>query len=162
MKSLIFICLFLVISCDSNSQENIRRISDSSVVELMIFGEVLDLNKLQENVEKNLWLKIYKVPNISDNECFPESHGVCDYKYYLATSQLDDSPLINAYYLGVIGEIIEYEWQETQNIDTAIIKVTANKYSKEALAYNKSLQNRKVTYQITVTSDNLALMELIK
>ena len=160
MKNLIFICLFLVISCDSNSQENITRISDSSVVKLMMLGEVLDLNKLQENIEKNLWLKIYKVPNTSDNECFPESHGICDYKYYLATSQLDDSPILNAYYLGVIGEIIEYEWQETQNIDTAIIKISANKYSKEALAYNKSLQNRKITYQITATPDNVEFMKV--
>ena len=132
------------------------------LAELLIFSELKDLNKLQPNIEKNLWVKVYKLPNKETNNCFPESHGVCSYKYYLATSQLDDSPIINAYYLGALGEIIEYKWRKTNTIDEAVISIKTNKYSKEALNYNKSLVNIIINYQIIATPNNLVITKINK
>jgi len=96
MKKYIYFILLLTISCSSSSQVIVKKINDPMLAELLIFSELKDLNKLQSNIEKNLWLKLYKLPNTENNQCFPESHGICSYKYYLATSQLDDSPVINA------------------------------------------------------------------
>ena len=74
------------------------------------------------------FVKVYKLPNTVSNNCFPESHGICNYKYYMATSQLDDSPIINVYYLGVLGEIIDYKWEHTSSIDKAVKNIITNKY----------------------------------
>ena len=162
MKKLIYSILLLSISCSSNSSILVKKIKDPVLTELLIFGESKDLNKLQPNTEKNLWVKIYKLPNTEPNKCFPESHGICSYKYYLATSQLDDSPKINAYYLGSLGEVIGYEWKKAKSIDEAIINIKVNKYSKEALSYNKSLVNDIVNYKIIATPNNLIITKINK
>lgn len=150
----------LVISSPSISQVLVKKINNPMLAELLILSELKDLNKLQPDTEKKLWVKIYKLPNTKNNKCFPESHGICDYKYYLATSQLDDSPITNVYYLGVLGEIIEYTWKYTDSIDKAIINITTNKYSKDALRYNKSLDNKATNYQIILTPNTLELTEM--
>jgi hypothetical protein len=41
--------------------------------------------------------------------------------------------VVNSYYLGELGEITGYTWVATDEIDTAIIKFTANGYTKEAM-----------------------------
>ncbi len=162
MKKLIYTILLLSISCSSSSNILVQKIQDPVLAELLIFSELKDLNNLQPNIEKNLWVKVYKLPNTKPNKCFPESHGICSYKYYLATSQLDDSPTINAYYLGVLGEIIEYKWNQTSSIDKAIINIKTNKYSKEALTYNKSLVNVTINYQIIATPNSLVITKINK
>ena len=157
MRKLIYIILLLVISCTSNSQVLINKINNHEIAELLVFGELQDLNMLQLKKKKKLWIKIYKTPNTEDNKCFPESHGICSYKYYIATSQLDDSPIINAYYIGVLGEIIDFKWVYVETIDKAVINIITNKYSKEALNYNKSLENKITNYQIIATPNNLSI-----
>lgn len=162
MKKLIYSILLLSISCSSSSNILIEKIKSPMLAELLIFSELKDLNKIQPNIEKNLWVKVYKLPNTETNNCFPESHGICNYKYYLATSQLDDSPIISAYYLGELGEIIEYKWSQTNTIDEAVINIKTNKYSKEALNYNKSLVNVTINYQIIATPNNLVITKINK
>lgn len=159
MKKLTFVFLLLIISCTSNSQGLVKKINDPALAELLALSELKDLNKLQLNIEKNLWIKVYKLPNTESNKCFPESHGICNYKYYIVTSQLDDSPIINVYYLGTFGEIIDYQWRHTSSIDEAVINIITNKYSKEALIYNKSLRNIVTNYKIVATPDNLVVTE---
>ena len=157
MNKMFYFLLLFVISCDSDSSNEVKKVTDKNIVELLVFSEVTDLNKIQADKEKGLWIKLYKVPNRELNDCFPESHGVCNYKYYIATSQLDDSPITNAYSLGVLGEIIEYTWQDTNSLDTARIKIKANKYSKHALNYNKALKNIVTVYELTATPDDLSV-----
>ncbi len=157
MNKYIFTILLLIVSCSTQSQIVIKKIDNKELVELLIFGELHDLNKLQSDIEKQLWVKLYKLPNSEDNKCFPESHGVCNYKYYIATSQLDDSPTINAYNLGTLGEIIEIHWEKSLETDKAIINIKSNKYSKEALSYNKDLKNIITNYKAIITPTTLIL-----
>ena len=160
MKNILFVVLLLTISCTTNSQEVVREIKGPVFPKLLMLSELQDLNKLQLNIDKNLWVKVYKLPNTEENDCFPESHGICEYKYYIATSQLDDSPTVKAYYLGVLGEIIEYKWEYTSVNDKAIINIVANKYSSEALNYNKLLKNSITKYSIIATANNLELNKI--
>lgn len=160
MKIITFIILLLAISCTTNSQVVVKYIKDPILPELLMLSELQDLNELQQNIDKNLWVKVYKLPNTGKNECFPESHGICEYKYYIATSQLDDSPIVKAYYLGVLGEIIEYKWKYTSINDKAIINIITNKYSNEALAYNKALKNITTKYRIIATPNSLELTKI--
>jgi len=160
MKKFIFSFLLFTISCSTQSQVAVKKIDNQEIVQLLIFSEQQDLNKLQLGFEKNLWVKLYKLPNTTDNKCFPESHGICNYIYYIATSQLDDSPIINAYNLGVLGEIVEIKWINTKDIDKAIINIKTNKYSKEALNYNKRLKNRITNYKVIVTPNDLVVTQI--
>jgi len=160
MKIIIFVCLSVLYSCASYSDQQAVRIKNPLLANILALSEVTDLNKLQADIEKNLWVKIYKVPGSQDNDCFPESHGVCKYKYYLATSQLDDSPVVNSYYLGELGEITGYTWIPTDEIDTAIIKFTANEYTKEAIGYNSKLKNIVTRYKLVAKSDTLHLTKI--
>ncbi len=160
MKALVLIILLFVSSCAINGQEKVKILNNSLLVDILTLGEVTDLNALQENIEKNLSVKIYKVPDKEGNQCFPESHGICQYRYYLATSQIDESPIVGAYYLGVLGEIVEYQWESTELIDTAIIIIKANKYSKEALNYNKALTNEEVKYRLVAKPDKIEFTEI--
>ena len=157
MNKYILLILLLLASCSTQSQVVIEKIDNKEFVEFLIFGEQHDLNKLQPDIEKKLWVKLYKLPNTEINECFPGSHGVCNYKYYIATSQLDDSPIIMAYALGSLGEIIAINWELTQGVDEAIINIKSNRYSKEALSYNKNLKNVVTNYKIIITPATLII-----
>jgi hypothetical protein len=159
MKIIVFFCLLTLYSCTSYSDQQVIGIKDRLLANILALSEVTDLNKLQADIEKNLWIKIYQVPGSQDNDCFPESHGVCKYKYYLATSQLDDSPVVNSYYLGELGEITGYTWVATDEIDTAIIKFTANGYTKEAIRYNSKLNNVETRYKLIAKPDTVRLMK---
>lgn len=111
----------LIFSCVSNAEEMVKSINDPLLVKILAQSKMTDLNQLQPAVEKPLWLKIYRLSDDGENNCFPESHGICRYRYYLATSQLDDSPVSKAYYLGELGEITRYQWQATDEVDKASI-----------------------------------------
>ena len=160
MKNILYISLLLIISCTTHSEVVVKEIKDPIIPKLLMLSELVDLNNLQQNINKNLWVKIYKLPNTESNDCFPESHGICEYIYYMATAQLDDSPIINAYYLGVLGEIIEYKWVYTSVNDKAIINIVTNKYSKEALKYNKELKNITTNYSIIAFPNSLKVNEI--
>jgi len=161
MKKLLLLSLFLVTAC-SAKQSNVTKISDTFLINFLVFSEMKDLNKTNDEIDKKLWIKLYKVPNKADNNCFPESHGVCSYHYYLATSQLDDSPIINAYSLGTYGEIVSTQWQSANtDEEKAIINFQVNKYSQLALQYNKKLKNEKTTYQL-VAMPNEIIFDKVK
>lgn len=157
MKITILFSLLILFSCAIHSEEQIKSINEPLLVNIMALSEVIDLNNLQKDIDKNLWVKIYKLPGSKINNCFPESHGICKYKYYLATSQLDDSPIINAYYLGELGEITNYKWVSTQEIDTAIIYITVSMFTKHALSYNKSLNNKETNYKLIARANKIQL-----
>ena len=158
MKVSSFFLLMLLCSCSIAEQDQVNKIDNDVLTEILVFSEVLDLNTLQKKIEKGLWVKLYKVPDRSENDCFPESHGVCKYKYYIATSQLDDSPIINAYFLGVLGEVVDFSWEITKELDSAVINFTVNKYSKEAILYNKSLKNNVSVYKLVAKPNSARLI----
>ena len=149
---LLLLFLFLNISCAKQLEtKNI----DIPFVDILAVGDKHDLNTISTNFEKNLWIKIYSLPSDKQNNCFPESHGVCQLNYYITSSQLDDSPLNKLYKLNLLGEIIDYKWEYTELIDTVIIIIKVNKYTKEALIYNKALQNEIKTYKLTINATSM-------
>lgn len=156
-----FILSFFLISACAAKPSNIEKIADPLLTNLLVFGEVKDLNKISNDIEKNLWVKLYKVPSRVDNNCFPESHGICSYDYYLTTSQIDDSPIFNAYSLGTYGELLEPQWQKTNSDEEkAIINLNVNQYSQLALQYNKKLKNNESIYQLVVTSNKISFSKI--
>lgn len=160
MRCFTLLALLAICSCATNAEERVEIINDPLLVSIMALSEVTDLNTLQNNIEKNLWVRVYRLPGSQENNCFPESHGICRYKYYISTSQLDDSPDINAYFIGELGEVDEYTWLSTAEVDTAIINIAVNKYTAEALSYNKSLQNIRTNYRLVLKPGSIKFTKL--
>lgn len=154
----VFLSLGIVFSATAGDKTTIKKIADRVMVKVLALGEVRDLNKIKTSFEKNRWIKIYQVPSNEPADCFPESHGVCQYEYYLATSQLDDSPAVNAWSLGRLGEVVGYKWIKTEEVDTAIFTMKVSKYSKQAIHYNKKLKNEINTYRVTVTNTGVMVV----
>jgi len=157
MKYLVIPFMTLILSCSVNANDKVEKIYDPHLVNILMFSEMAELNKLQPNIEKNLWVKIYKVPDKTPNDCFPESHGICKYVYYIAVSQFDENPIVDAYRLGVFGEIVNYKWTQITELDTAVINIEINEYSKEAITYNKKLKDKVSKYKLLLKPGDITL-----
>jgi len=151
----LFFSLFLLVSCSTYSEEKIEKLDNPLLVKILAFGELTDLNQLQKNIDKEMWVKIYKVPSTKKNDCFPESHGICEYEYYLVTSQFDEKPTINAYSLGTFGEFTDYKWEPAMSADKAVINIKVNEYSNAAVKYNKALKNKEKEYQLVALPNKI-------
>ncbi len=148
MMKYLFLSFLLLVSCSTHSEEKVKKLDNPLLVKILAFGELTDLNQLQKDIDKELWVKIYQVPSTKKNDCFPESHGICEYEYYLVTSQFDENPTINAYSLGTFGEFTDYKWEPATSTDKAIINIKVSNYSIAALKYNSTLKNKEKEYQL--------------
>ena len=155
----LFLSLLFLVSCSTHSEEKIEKLDNPLLVKILAFGELTDLNQLQKDVDKELWVKIYKVPSTKKNDCFPESHGICEYEYYLVTSQFDENPTINAYFLGIFGEFTDYKWESATSTDKAIININVSNYSNAALKYNKTLKKMERKYQLVALPNKIVFGE---
>ena len=140
------------------ARDPILNSSPTPFIDILAVGEKISLNTINTNFDKQLSINLYALPSKQANNCFPESHGICQYEYYVTSSQLDDSPINNLYFLGTLGEVFSYQWEVSNQIDTAIIILKANKYSDIALKYNKSLINKVKTYRYRINATKLVLI----
>ena len=118
------------------------------------YGEIIELNEYTDSVDKQLFARLYRSP-VFQNDCFKETHGVCQYQYFLSVSSFDEYPETNIYRISEKGEIGKIEWIDSPEIDTAIIEITINKYTKEALVNNADLPPEFSLLRITVTPKHM-------
>jgi hypothetical protein len=138
-QNFIIIYTSFLFSCAANT-----RAIDMNAKELMkvlALSNFIELNKIETKFEKDLILSMYEMPAIEENDCFPESHGVCAYDYCLAVSQYDEDPEYNVFKIGRFGQIAAYKWIKEDRPDYAEIELLINKYSSAALEFNKQLVN---------------------
>ena len=145
MKSIMFFVCILLSACAGLSQEWQNAIA---------FGSIEELNKLSPGVEKHLLLRLYRSPYNTKN-CFVETHGVCQYEYFLSVSSYDEIPETNIYKLKHKGEITKIEWKRETKNDSAKLSLTFNRFTKEALNNNNSLKSGKNIVQIDVNLEQL-------
>lgn len=122
----------------------------------LAYGTQTDLNKLDVEIEKNLQLRLYRIPLLT-NTCFVETHGVCQYEYLLSVSSFDEVPEINVFKLPLVGEITGTRWLKPSGIDEAQIDLTLSQYSDAALKNNAALKNEVSRYKLTVGLKNIVL-----
>ena len=106
----------------------------------LAYGTQVDLNKIDAGIEKNLQLRLYRIP-ISTNDCFVETHGVCQYEYLLSVSSFDEAPEVNVFKLPLVGEITGISWRKHGGIDEAQIELSLSQYSDAAIKNNPALKN---------------------
>lgn len=106
----------------------------------LAYGCLIELNTLDPQIEKDLLARLYQLP-IMENDCFIETHGICQNQYLLTVSSYDEQPEINIYPLHSRGEIAAIAWRKAERLDSIELRITLNKYTAEALQNNKALKN---------------------
>lgn len=151
MKVILLLGCMLLSACAGLSQEWQNAIA---------FGSIEELNELSPEVDKQLLLRLYRSPIKTEN-CFKETHGVCQYEYFLSVSSFDETPQTNIYKLKIKGEIVRIDWQNELKIDSAKIYVTFTKFTKAALNNNKSLKVERNTVRIEVGLNHILELDSV-
>lgn len=128
---------------------------NSNLQNAIAFGVIEDLNKLNPEIEKQLLLRLYRSP-VYREECFKETHGVCQYNYYLSVSTFDEYPETNIYELKTKGEITEITWLDATEIDSARLNITFNRYTSHALKNNGDLSKQPNSVQLEVSTKKIS------
>ncbi len=117
----------------------------------MALGSITELNTLSPNTEKQLQLRLFKIPSMAKHDCFVETHGVCHFNYFISVTTFDEYPESNVYLLKIQGEITDIQWKATKKVDFAELELTVSNYSKLALKNNANLKGAvtKVSTYIT-------------
>lgn len=153
------LCTIFVAACQAApKQPSVEGsvINEKTFKQAMAYGVVTDLNRIETEVDKQLWLKLYRVP-LLDGYCFKETHGVCKYQYLLSVSTFDENPEFNVFELPEVGEVIKTEWLKSENIDSASFAFTVRAFTKEALNNNDELAAQERVVHIAVTPEQLVM-----
>lgn len=157
MKKLFFLVLILLTACSHSTVKNDLDINELSIA--MAYGTMKELNEIDPDIEKDLLVRLYQNPIFGEN-CFIETHGVCQNNYYLSVSTFDEFPESNVFRLKMVGEVTGIHWVQDNKYDYVEIEFTLNKYTKEALANNNALVN--VQTKVLVKLKPSSLIEIVR
>jgi hypothetical protein len=118
------------------------------------FGAMTELNDIDPKQEKDLLVRLYQTP-VMNQDCFVETHGVCQYKYFISVSTFDENPEVNIFKLSNVGEITSISWLAENVLDYVELELTINKYTKEALDNNADLENRSLKILLKLSAKKL-------
>lgn len=152
MKLFLLVLLFILSGCSSFS-------SDLKLKEAMAYGTLIELNNFDTSIEKELLIRLYKVPNFSES-CFIETHGICNYSYYLSVSTFDEVPDVSVSKLDFTGDITATKWRLVETSDYAEIEISYSKYTSEALNNNSNLKNIIKNKVLKVSLDNVVVSSM--
>lgn len=138
----------LLFACEANIKSD--GMTTKELKKVLALSNFIDLNLIKTNFEKDLILRVFEMPVTEQNDCFPESHGVCSYDYYLSVSQHDEYPDFNVFKIGRFGQIISYQWIREDKPDYVEIEILTCKYSSAALKYNKKLKNEEKRLRLKI------------
>ena len=89
MKFLLSLLAVFLTSCSSINYQLKNAIS---------YGEIVELNKYSQDVEKQLIVRLFRSPIYKKN-CLKEIHAPCQYKYFISVSTYDENPETNIFSL---------------------------------------------------------------
>lgn len=145
MKVILILSLTLLVSCSAMDRELQSAIS---------YGEIVELNKYSENISKQLIVRLFSSP-IYKEGCFKETHGVCQYQYFLSVSTFDEYPETNIYRLTEVGELKGAKWLDSAATDTAVIEFEFEKYTKMALRNNPDLASESFLLKVGLSPKSI-------
>lgn len=145
MKVVLVLALALLVSCSA---------VDSELQSAISYGEIVELNKYSDNIDKQLLVRLFKSP-LYKKGCFKETHGVCQYQYFLSVSTFDENPETNIYRIREVGEIREVKWLGSDAIDTAVIEFDFGKYTKMAVSNNPELVSEHFRLKVILTPESI-------
>ncbi len=152
MKVFLLVSILLLSACETISNE---------LQSAVAFGVIEELNKLDPDVEKQLLLRLYRAPVYVEG-CFKETHGICQYSYFLSVSTFDEYPEINMYKLKTKGEITKIMWLNESEVDSAKLNIIFTNYTGYAIKNNSALSAKKEAVQIQVNKDYISELPMVQ
>jgi len=149
MKFAFFIITGFLFSCADNGVFN-----KPDFEKAIAFGKITELNQFSPKIEKDLLVRLYQAP-LYESNCFVETHGICQYKYFVTVSTFDEYPETNVYELENMGEVSKVSWLPEEKVDYAEINLTFNQYSKYAMENNKKLINKIANIVLKISVKNI-------
>lgn len=132
---------------------------NSQLQEAISYGKIVELNEYSKGIDKQLLVRLFQAP-IYNEDCFQETHGVCQYQYFISVSTFDEYPETNIYPLKTQGEIRTYKWLNATEVDTAKLEFGINNYTKVAISNNPRLTPKTSILEVFVSPKKT--IELIK
>ncbi len=132
----VFLSIFLT-ACASSP---VNKTNDINFSKILALGKVIEANEIRAEHEIDLIVRLYEVP-IFENDCFVETHGVCQNQYYVAVSTYDENPETNIFKVSQRGVLSSLEWVKDEKVDYVKLVLKMDKYSKEAINNNPGLFN---------------------
>lgn len=129
-------------------------IARDELVNVLALGKMTDLNTLPSPSEKDLFVRLYELP-LFENDCFVETHGVCQNAYFFSVSTYDEYPQTKVFKLTASGELAKIQWLNEDISDQVVLSVSMKKYTAQALANNPALVDS--VSRFTVTLNPLAM-----
>ena len=155
----LFMVLVFLSSCAAVKDSRHQDIATMS--KTLALGKMINLNSKSSTLEKDLLVRLYEVP-IFENDCFIETHGVCQNEYYIAVSTFDEYPEVNFYRLGQIGELVDFEWLDESISDYVEISFMFRKYRMVAVENNPALLNENARFIIKLDIREIIEVNLLK
>jgi len=113
------------------------------------------LGSMQQIKNPLLVIRLYAF-SVSGN-CIPETHQVCAHQYVLVTSSFDEAPLIHAYDLGVVGEIIKVSFAGKETDKVWDLELEIQNYATSALKSNKRLAKRTKKIHLLIDENKVEI-----
>lgn len=139
-RILVFLIGFSLLSCYASEY---KKPDLSELNAILAVGKSIDLNQQQPDKDQSLLVRIHELP-IFENDCFVETHGICQNQYYISVSTFDEYPETNVFKLNHIGSLVTVNWLKESELDHAKISLVLDKYTDEALKNNPALKNQKI------------------
>ncbi|NOY72591.1 MAG: hypothetical protein GXP14_09485 [Gammaproteobacteria bacterium] len=92
---------------------------------------------------------------IYKNDCFVETHGICQNQYYITVSTYDEYPETNIFKLKYKGVLVDLYWMEDNKVDYVKLMLVLNKYTDDATKNNNSLTNNQIKVLVELTPKNI-------
>ena len=158
MKIIIKAVTFAFISLAFLTAATAQRAIDSDLIRVLALGKLHDLNLQHTTWQKDLLIRLYEVP-IFENDCFVETHGVCQNEYFLTVSTIDEYPEINIFNLGQKGELIAFEWLEENKVDYVEISFSFRNIRLAASKNNPDLSSNNFAITAKIGINNLTVIK---
>jgi len=138
-------------SCANIPTKNVEAINLGSVLAL---GKLIETNPNTAAHEIDLFVRLYEMP-VYENDCFIETHGICQNQYYVTVSTFDEYPETNVFKLKYKGEIVDSYWMEDNKTDYVKLMLVMEKYTGDALKNNNSLINFQFKVLVELTPKSI-------
>jgi len=151
ISPLLVIASIMISSCANVPTENVKAINFGSVLAL---GKLIETNPNKAAHEIDLFVRLYEMP-VYENDCFIETHGICQNQYYVTVSTYDEYPETNVFKLKYKGEVVDLYWVEDNRVDYVKLMLVLEKYTGDALKNNNSLINSQFRVLVELTPKSI-------
>ncbi len=131
-----------------------RRLSDTLATRILLLGQEVDLKQIPGGDKQPVFVRLYRVGE--EGTCVDETHWVCSYDYYAVVSDYGESVEGSLYWLGRVGELLNFAWLPAHG-RTATLSATVLNYPETVLRRQTNLKRSARAVVLELSAQAIAL-----